>query len=109
MKGGTQGFVLVFVTTRTVNEARKLGKLLVGAKLAACCTVISDVQSIYRWKNRVTSGREVMMLIKSTSHRYRQLEKRIKADHSYETPEIIGIAIRRGSREYLEWITEVTE
>jgi periplasmic divalent cation tolerance protein len=50
-----------------------------------------------------------MMLIKSTSHRYRQLEKRIKADHSYETPEIIGIAIRRGSREYLEWITEVTE
>ncbi len=104
-----QNFILVLVTTRTVKEARKLGRLLVDAKLAACCTVISEVQSIYRWKNQVVSGRESMVLIKSRSSRYRELEKRIKAYHSYETPEIIGIAIQRGSRDYLKWIAQGTK
>jgi periplasmic divalent cation tolerance protein len=99
----------VLVTTKAVKDARKLGRLLVDGKLAACCTVISEVQSIYRWGNQVISGREAMMLIKSRSSRYRQLEKKIKANHSYETPEIIGIAVRKGSKDYLSWITEVTK
>jgi periplasmic divalent cation tolerance protein len=106
--GRDQTFILVLVTTKTAKEAKKLGKLLVDAKLAACCTVISEVQSIYRWKKQVMSERESMVLVKSRLSRYKELERRIKAHHSYETPEIIGFAVRRGSQDYLNWITQET-
>jgi periplasmic divalent cation tolerance protein len=37
------------------------------------------------------------------------LELKIKELHPYETPEIIAVDIKKGSKGYLDWINEVTK
>ena len=44
----------------------------------------------------------------TTLERLSELEAHIKANHSYETPEITATEIPWGSREYLDWIRAET-
>jgi periplasmic divalent cation tolerance protein len=63
------------------------------------------VRSMYRWKGRVESANEVLLLIKTSRKRFSAVSTLVKKLHSYEVPEIIALNIADGSREYLDWIT----
>jgi periplasmic divalent cation tolerance protein len=78
---------------------------MVRTRLAACVQ-IHAVEGVYRWKGEVFNGPEWVLAIKTTEGRYAELEKFIRANHSYETPEIVRLAIAGGSREYLAWVSE---
>ena len=99
--------IVVLVTCGTAREAKKIAQAVVAKRLAACASIFSGrVESIYRWKGKVESAREVLMVIKSSRKRFAPLEREIRRLHSYELPEIIALSIERGSRGYLEWIAE---
>ncbi len=101
------GSRLVLVTCGSVSEARRIGARVVRKRLAACANIVlSPVQSIYRWKGKVESSREVLMLIKTTVRRLPDLEKEVKRLHGYDVPEFVVVAIAAGSREYLGWLEE---
>ncbi len=75
-------------------------------RLAACVQEIGvPVRSMYRWKGRVESANEVLLLIKTSRKRFSAVSTLVKKLHSYEVPEIIALNIADGSREYLDWIT----
>ena len=99
--------ILVLVTCGSVQEARQIGRALVQERLAACVNVVqAPVESIYRWKGRVDTAMEFLMIIKSSRERFSALEERIRKLHSYEIPEIIAVPIEKGSRDYLAWLTD---
>lgn len=99
--------IVVMVTCGSPAEARKIARAVVEARLAACANVMaSPVQSIYRWKGKVETAKEVLVLMKSTRRRFSALERQIRRMHSYDTPEIIAVAIVEGSQAYLRWIGE---
>ena len=98
-------YIVVLTTVGTKQCANDLANSLVSARLAACVQ-IQSVQSVYRWKDRVCAEPEWLLAIKTTDGRYAELEQHIRANHSYETPEIVRLAIAGGSREYLGWIGE---
>jgi periplasmic divalent cation tolerance protein len=75
-------------------------------KLAACANIVSGVESIYRWKGKVERAREVLVIMKTTATRLRELEREVKRLHSYDVPEFIVLPIVAGSQEYLRWIGE---
>ncbi|MFO0775663.1 MAG: divalent-cation tolerance protein CutA [Nitrospiraceae bacterium] len=100
--------LVVFVTSPTRREATRIGKTVVGERLAACATLLGLVDSIYWWKGKVTRGREVLLVLKTTSARYGELEARITSLHSYEVPEIVALPIGRGYPPYLKWLAEET-
>jgi periplasmic divalent cation tolerance protein len=50
----------------------------------------------------------VALLIKTTDECLDELERHIKANHSYDTPEITATRIPWGSAEYLGWISAET-
>jgi periplasmic divalent cation tolerance protein len=54
----------------------------------------------------VCSEPEWVLAIKTTEGRYAELEQFIRANHSYETPEIVRLEVAGGSREYLAWVSE---
>jgi periplasmic divalent cation tolerance protein len=58
----------------------------------------------FRWVNKVDTSEELLLLIKTTTERYPELEKRVKAIHPYEVPELVAIPITDGFDEYLNWI-----
>lgn len=82
---------------------------LVESKLAACVNVLPSVQSIYRWQGEVETAQEILLLIKTTSDRFPELQQRIIHLHSYETPEIIALPVSMVSDKYLAWIQESVE
>jgi len=82
---------------------------VVEKKLAACANIVAGVDSIYRWKGKVERAREVLVVMKTTVGRLRELEREVKRMHSYDVPEFIVLPIVAGSREYLKWIAENTQ
>ena len=101
--------LIVFVTTSSNEEANRIAEALVGQRLAACVNIISAIQSIYRWEDKITRDQESLMIIKTTDERYAALERRVKEMHSYSTPEVVALRIERGSEQYLNWLRESTE
>ncbi len=100
--------IVVIVTASNEDEAAKIGSALVDERLAACANIVPKIRSIYRWEGKVQDEPEALMLIKTTTERFEELEKRVKELHSYSVPEIIAIPIGAGSSDYLSWITECT-
>ncbi len=101
-------YCVTLVTVDTAVNAEKIGRKLVDEGHAACVNVIPSVTSIYRWKGKRMEGREALLIIKTRASRAAGLTKRVIELHAYEVPEIIHLPIQAGSKEYLEWINEVT-
>src|SRR5512141_628837 len=96
MKKSAGQVLVILVTTANQEEAVRIGKEMVNAKLAACANIIPGIQSIYRWDGKVVQEQEVLLILKSIKPRYRALEKAIKAMHTYEIPEIIALPVKEG-------------
>jgi len=100
--------LVVLVTTGNQEEAIRIAKEMVDAKLAACANIIPGIQSIYRWKGKIVKAQETLLILKSAQPRYRALEKAIKAMHTYETPEIIALPVKKGLDQYIGWVRSET-
>jgi periplasmic divalent cation tolerance protein len=99
--------LVVLVTCRSAKEAERIARGLVETRLAACGNILSSpARSIYRWKEKIESAREVLLVIKTSRRRFPALQATIKRLHSYEVPEIIALPIAAGSQSYLSWLAE---
>lgn len=99
--------IVVLVTCGSQREARRIARALVDARLAACVNVVqAPVESIYRWKGRIETTREFLLVIKTSRKRFAGLEAEVRRLHSYDVPEIIALPIDRGSQPYLAWIDQ---
>ena len=78
-------------------------------RLAACVNIVSGVRSIYAWEGKMERTDEVLLIIKTQSACYADLEAFIRAHHPYETPEIVEIPTGRVTPQYLQWIVKETQ
>lgn len=101
-------YLVIFITAANKNEARKIAEYLVKKRLAACVNIIANIESIYRWKGKVESAKEVLLIAKAKAGLFSELERAVKKLHSYECPEVIAFAITKGNKDYLKWIKETT-
>jgi len=96
---------IVQTTCASKKEAKKIAKILIEKKLAACVQ-ITQVQSLYMWNNKLCTDKEKLLFIKSKTKHFKKIEREIKENHSYDLPEIIEIKITNASKEYLQFIGE---
>jgi len=92
-------------TAANQEEAEKIAQELVEKKMAACVNVF-DIASIYWWEGKIDRGTEALGIIKTRKDLIEKIIEEIKANHSYECPEVIAIPIIAGSKEYLDWIDD---
>ncbi len=102
-------YIVVYITTGSVSEAKKIGSTLVEEKLVACSNIISPIRSIYSWKGKICDDKEALMILKTKKKLFKQIVKRVEKLHSYEVPEIIAIPIIEGSSKYLSWLKAETK
>jgi periplasmic divalent cation tolerance protein len=100
--------VLVLTTFPADQDAEPLARALVDERLAACVNILPPMRSIYTWKGATEHADERQLLIKSTAHRVKDLETRLKELHPYDVPEFLVISILDGSGAYLTWVAEST-
>lgn len=95
---------LIYCTCPDQETAERIAGQLISQKLAACVNILPGVRSVYEWQGQIETAQEHLLLIKSPQARYAAIEAAIKALHPYQLPEIIAVAIERGSADYLKWI-----
>jgi periplasmic divalent cation tolerance protein len=93
------------MTAGSVDEANRLADMLVDKRLAACVQIMPEMESVYRWQGKVERQREVLLVAKTLSSKFAELEREVVKLHSYETPEIVAFPLTAGSAPYLEWLS----
>ena len=101
-------FIQVTTTVPSKEEADNIARSLLERRLAACVQVAGPVESHYRWKGALERSTEWLCLIKTRRANYAAVEAAIRANHSYEVPEIIACPIETGSEPYLAWLRDET-
>lgn len=104
MSGGDDEAIVVLLTAANGEEAVRLADMLIGAHLAACVQILPEMESVYRWQGKIERQPEILLLAKTTRSKFEELEREVRALHSYETPEIIALPVVAGSAPYLEWL-----
>jgi periplasmic divalent cation tolerance protein len=95
---------MILCTCPDAATAELLARKLISARLAACVNILPGITSVYEWQGQLETTQEHLLLIKSHQDRYPAIEATLKNLHPYQLPEIIAIAIERGSSDYLKWI-----
>mgnify|MGYP000706179356 FL=1 len=101
-------FSFVYITTPTKKEAKKIAKILVSEKLAACCNIFK-IESLYWWKGKIERAGEYGMFVKTKKNLVEKIIKRVKEIHSYSVPCIISFDIEKGNKDFLNWVEESTK
>ena len=68
--------------------------------------ILPGMISHYWWQGRIETGKEVLLILKTTVPRLAALERLILAKHPYDTPEFIVLPITAGSKRYLDWLAQ---
>jgi periplasmic divalent cation tolerance protein len=102
----SQEILLALSTFPDAETARRISNQMVSERLAACANILPAVESIYRWKAKIESGNETLVLFKLSEKRQSAFQEKLRSLHPYEVPEIIFIPISSGLPEYLRWVVE---
>jgi len=94
----------VYMTASSNNEAQKIGKALVESRLAACVNILNNMQSIYRWEEKVQEDAEVVLIAKTTDSLVSELIDKVKSLHSYDCPCIVSLPVSDGYPPFLDWV-----
>lgn len=97
--------IAVVTTVASRAEAQAIARALVERRLAACAQ-ISDIESIYRWDGQVQRSDECRIVFKTTRERYAEVERAIRALHSYQLPAVHALAFDAVSAPYALWIAQ---
>lgn len=100
-------YSVVITTTSNLEDAEKLARSILEERLGACVQ-IQQITSLYKWKGEQCRDAECLLFVKTKHDLFSQLAQHIKANHSYETPEILELPVARGLEAYLSWIDEST-
>ncbi len=95
---------IVLSTHPDAEGAERLAETLVREELAACVNIVPGIRSIYEWRGELLRDAELLMVIKSRTDRYAELERRLAELHPYEVPEIIRLPLDAGYPPYLQWL-----
>ena len=96
--------ILVLTQMPDHAAAHALALALLERRLAACVSIGAPVESLYHWRGKIETGREVPVTIKTRRERYADVESAVRAGHPYELPEIVAVPIVHGLERYLDWI-----
>ena len=97
---------IVLTTAGSPQEAEKIARALVEGRLAACVNIVPQIQSVYRWKDKIEQETEWLLIIKTKTNLFESVADAIKELHSYELPECVMLEVSSGSERYLNWMRE---
>ena len=97
-------FSIVLVTAPDLKTARALAQAALQARLIDCANLVPRIESHYWWQEKIESGAEVLLVLKTQKSKLAALEKLVLAKHPYDTPEFIVLPLSAGNKQYLDWL-----
>jgi periplasmic divalent cation tolerance protein len=98
--------LLAFSTFPDAENARRISNQLVTENFAACANILPAIESIYRWKEKIETAGETLVLFKLSEDRQSAFQEKLHSLHPYEVPEIIFVPVSSGLPEYVRWVAD---
>jgi len=98
--------VSVYAIFADAEEAERIGRAVVEARLAACINILGPVHSIYRWKGEVQTADEVAAIFKTSDQGAGALMTRIAGLHSYAVPCVVAWPVDKVLQSYAQWVDD---
>src|SRR5439155_20674080 len=101
--------VLLALSTFPDREtAQRISNQVVTEKFAACANILAAVESIYRWKGKVETGNETLVIFKLSEDRQSAFQEKVRSLHPYEVPETIFFPVSDALPEYLLLVADTS-
>ena len=100
--------VTLYATFPSDEEARRIARILVEERLAACANILGRCHSIYRWEGGIEEAGEVAALFKTRADLSEALIARLVELHGYAVPAAVVWPIAEALDSYAEWIAAET-
>ncbi|MFQ5546541.1 MAG: divalent-cation tolerance protein CutA [Acidiferrobacterales bacterium] len=97
-------YQIVLTSCPDSDTASALARELVEARLAAAVNILPAGKSVYVWQQKVRTASEHLLLVKSATQNYPEIEAHIRSSHPYELPAILAVPIADASPDYLRWL-----
>ena len=95
---------LVYMTTRSRDEALLLARLLTARKLCAGVNILPGAYSVYWWEGALRVKEECLLFAQVSGENREKFIAVASEAHPYQTPCIICLPIDAGHEPFLEWI-----
>jgi periplasmic divalent cation tolerance protein len=96
--------IFAYITTKNKSEAKKIGKILLQERLAACINIFDKMSSMYWWEGKIEEANETVLIAKTTKKLFPKLLNKVKSIHSYSVPCILQLEVKDGNKEYVKWL-----
>ena len=80
---------IIQTTIDSIKISESISELLVNNNASPCVQIISNVKSVYQWKDKVENSSEILLLIKTIPENVQKCKNIILKYHNYDTPELI--------------------
>ena len=87
------GFIIIYITHKNMQDARKIGKYLLNKRLIACVNYF-PIKSSFWWKNKIENSNEIVSLVKTKKANWKKVEMEIKKIHPYKTPCVMKFEVK---------------
>lgn len=101
-------YIMLNTTFDNKDEANKIIELLLEKRLVSCCQ-LSNIESSYHWKGKIEHTNEFLLQMKSKKELFKEIERVVIENHSYETPQLVAYDIVDGFKGYVDWIEKETK
>lgn len=100
-------FRWVYVACRDEPEARRLARLALENRLAACANIF-PMTSLFWWKGKIEDSTETALVLKTRAVLVRRLFAMLKKAHSYEVPCMDALPILEMNPDCAAWLRSQT-
>lgn len=95
--------VFIYTTCENMDEAKKLGGIIIEKKIAACVD-FWPISSCYNWEGSMKCVDQAMLLVTTFELKLDGVTELINENHTYSIPLIAGVDVRRINHPYKEWM-----
>lgn len=99
--------ILCYITCDSVQQAKEIGKHLMGKRLCACVNIFPEMEPMFFWppkSGKIDESKEVVLIAKTLESKYALLEKEVAKIHTYDVPCIFSLPVTHVSKKYYDWI-----
>lgn len=99
--------VHVYIHYPNRAEARRISKLILQRRLAACVSFIKQ-EDLYWWQGTLVSSSGVITLVATQKKHYQAIEQLVLKHHSYDVPCILQLPVTHVLPIYQRWLNTET-
>ena len=101
-------YISAYITAKDRDEAERIGRALLEARLVACINLLEGIRSLYWWEGRIEESSECVLIAKSLASHQDGIIAKVKELHGYRVPCIVFWPLIGGNPDFLDWIGKET-